>query len=355
MSEALVAPVNHEDAPLSDEQEYRLLVGHRRTDGSFKSTETLQTEYLTLTDNIVYQCTDGVDVEDRATGEQVHAKPDYVIFLDKSARPVAWLFNEAWPVLAQNEDGSVPEPPQTKFLNIDRLHWINTVDPEGKGLVEASRVDPSVIRSLRSIFLKPTLPMIHHKKKQGLTPELDDVPTIFDPVIDPETKERKEQTILVVDEVRSTGRTLQIACDMLARAFPETRIAGTHWMSGTAIIGQAVGNADLPVWYHKDKVYGRGVGDRNPALSSASKSVTQRLGGLFLSTILPHPEKTPHPDEEGRQIRRELHQLVRDLQARRVRFVPSVRRPDGDQNDARTLRLNGVSSFAEFRKKWPIR
>ena len=67
---------------------YELLVGHPRTNGSFKSTEQLHTEYVRLTDELVRQVTEGVEVVDPQTGEQTTEKVDYIVWLDKSARPV---------------------------------------------------------------------------------------------------------------------------------------------------------------------------------------------------------------------------------------------------------------------------
>lgn len=44
-------------------------------------------------------------------------KPDHVIYLDKSARPVSWLVNTFW------KDFSEEERPSHSYLNIDRLPW----------------------------------------------------------------------------------------------------------------------------------------------------------------------------------------------------------------------------------------
>jgi len=265
---------------------YRLFTGHNRTDGSFKTDEQLRMEYIQLTDNLIYKMTDGFDVINPHTGEHEKRVPDTVIFLDKSARPLAWLTRELWDKLAVDpETGNIPPMPDMNFLNIDREQWVNVVDPDGSGHMDVNKIDPSIVRSLRSIFISP------QRKQEGLTESIDTTPASLD-----------GKTIMVVDEVLSTGRTLDIATKLIRRAFPDAYVGGTHWMGGVAMKGQAVGNADLPVWYRDDSIYGRGVGERKPG--GHSSSITQRLGGWFLST------RFDKPDREALQLRREIHELA---------------------------------------------
>lgn len=273
-----------------EKPEYELLVGHHRTDGSFKTDEQLRVEYLHRTDSLIHKLTHGVEVVDPQTGERTREIPDTVIFLDKSARPLAWMMRELWDRLALDDEGNVAKQPDIKFLNIDRNQWVNTLDPQGNGILDVDRVDDSDIRSLRSIFVSPRL------KKDGLTEEIDNSPSSLD-----------GKTILVVDEVHSTGRTLQIAEDMLGRAFPSAKIAGAHWMAGVATKGLATGNADLPIWYKKDDPTGRGVNDRHKQPSGAEfANITQRLGAWFLST------RFNKPDESSMKLRQEIRQLAND-------------------------------------------
>ena len=121
----------------------------------------------------------------------------------------------------------------------------------------------------------------------------------------------KTPDILIVDEVRSTGRTNDIAVKLLRAAFPTSRVHGTFWMSSQAAKlvpkagGIAFGNADLPVWYREDTIYGRGVGDRQYESNITPISLTQKLGQYFLSSRLPVPQ-----DPLSSQLRKELHQLA---------------------------------------------
>lgn len=301
------------------DSEYELLVGHYRTDGTYKSDEQLRTEYIHRTDELINLMTNGVEVRDSATGERTLEKPDYVVWLDKSARPVAWLTAELWDQLAPAPgDTEIPEKPAFRFVNIDREQWVNYVDPSGVGKMDINLIDESIIRSLRSIFMPV------QAKRGGLTPDLDMAPTELD-----------NKTVLIVDEVYSSGRTLDIAEKFFKRAFPASRVAAVHWMKGIAARGGAVGNADLPVWYKEKDKTGRGVSNRDERLSQRSHSLTQRLGGWFLSTAF------TEIDPSSRQLREEIKHLAHDPN---VLIVPSYQRDDLDERAESLNKMN----FDEF-------
>ena len=289
--------------------EYKLLRGHSKTDGTLKSDEQLRMEYVQRTDELIRQMTDGIEVTDPKTGEKVTRVPDTVIFLDKSARPLAWLTNELWDKFAADSDGNIPKKPGFRFLNIDREQWVNTVDPDGVGYMDISKVDETVIRSLRSIFVDA------RDKQHGLTSEIDKASASLD-----------GQTIMIVDEVLSSGRTMDIAKKMISRAFPDAAVGGSHWMSGLVQKGMARGNADLPIWYKEKDEYGRGVGNRGDANSD---NLTQRLGAPFLS------RRFPEVDQKSLQLRREFHELAVNPD---IPFRPSIHRDDYEE---RVARYNG--------------
>jgi hypothetical protein len=323
MSEVPPLPPVESISDPSEQEEYTLLKGHFRTDGTYKSDEQLRSEYVHLTDEIINKLTNGVEVIDPHTGEKELKRPDAVVWLDKSARPVSWLTKELWPILAADQDGTVPELPKFYFANIDREQWVNTIDPEGSGHLDIDRVDRSIIRSLRSIFVT------NKPKDQKLTEDLDSQPSVLD-----------GKTVLIVDEVQATGRTLNIARKFFSKAFPDTKVAGMHWMGGITVKGGATGNADLPIWYKQSTEKGRGVGNRDEQLSRSSKSLTQRLGAMFLSTVL------RQSDPASLQLRKEFKQLARGVKEGKVLYVPSLSR-DVDDFDERAQRINGMS-FEKF-------
>lgn len=296
--------------------DYRILTGHKRTDGSWKTDHQLRMEYVQLTDGLVHKMTDGIWVDDPETGERRLEKPDVVVWLDKSARPVSWLAKDMWNRLAADpQTGAVPDRPEFRFINIDREQWVNLIDPEGVGIVDMSRVDESVIRSLRSVFVLPAY------KSHGLTPEIDKAPSELD-----------GKTIMLVDEVYASGRTLEYAQSFFKRAFPSARIGSTYWMRNISFIGGAIGNADLPVWYKKNDVGGRGIGNRNDAISGASDISTQKLGRYFLSTRL------RESDPRSERLREELRQLATHPD---VPVLPSIERPDQEDRMLRLSAYNG--------------
>ncbi len=300
-------------SPEEDSFEYTLLTGHYRSDRTYKTDDQLRTEYLRNTDELIRQITDGVLVQDPETGEQTVEKPDAVVFLDKSARPVRWLMAEMWDKHAADAEGNLPEMPKTYFANIDREQWVNNLDPQGVGSVDVDRVDASIIRSLRSIYVSPTHKINHETGQDELTENIDTAPAVLD-----------GKTILIVDEVYSSGRTLNYATKFFKRAFPTAKVASTYWMGGIAQRGQAQGNADLPVWYKDKDPTGRGVANRNEKASQLSPSRTQRLGAWFLSTAF----KTPDP--ASRQLRKELRQLAHDPN---VLIEPSRKRSEDDYDE----------------------
>lgn len=334
-------PADELDGPGSFE--YRLIKAHRRTDGTLKSDQLVRSDYLRRTDELLRQMTEGVDVLERVvpepseevvSGEEVSGaepkeapdsapvykmvtrKPDEVVFLDKSARPVAWLAGEMWESFAALPGEETPKKPSFSFVNIDRNQWVNAIDPDGTGIVDVDRLDPSVVRSLRSIYVSPA------DKRDGLTEDIDTAPATLD-----------DKTVLIVDEVRSTGRTLDIATAFFKEAFPTARVAGTHWMGGAIMKNGAMGNADLPVWYKEDSPLGRGIANRDPIASQASPNITQRLGGWFLGRRL------AEPDPASEQLRVEMRHLAHDDN---VLFIPSTLR-DEDDYIARAETFNGMT------------
>src|SRR5487761_225536 len=127
----------------SDEPEFKydLLRGHKLTDGSWKTDDQLRMEYIQLTDGLINVMTDGVEVIDPETQEKQTRKPDVVVWLDKSARPLAWFTKDLWPTLAVDpKTGEVPKMPEFKFVNIDKKQWVNTIDPEGVGIMDINKV-----------------------------------------------------------------------------------------------------------------------------------------------------------------------------------------------------------------------
>jgi hypoxanthine phosphoribosyltransferase len=265
-------------------------------------------EYLHLTDNLIRQ--------------MVEQETDVAVFLDKSARPVAWLMHALWDQLAPRKpDGSSYPEPAIKFLNIDREQWGAIV-----GDNETSRIDIKAIPQKRIDELKKVMaPVDELLDEKGPAPE---------------TSLLTGKKVMVIDEISASRATLNISEGILKRAFPDAAITATAWMDGQAELNPKSGqqtNTKNPVWYNERKVTGRGVGNRDTTRAAQSHSGRSRIGRYWLST--PFKE----PDTEGIQLRKEMSQIARDLEQHRVLYRPSTWSPDIDPFEARIKRINNIT------------
>lgn len=290
-------------------RDYAILHEHNRTDHSFKSLEELEIEYIELTDKLIYKMTHGEYVTSH--GERERVIPTKVIFLDKSARPLAWLTSDLWDMLAPDPGSDeIPKKPDFKFLNIDRKQWRDQLDPNKTLGYDASRLTAEQVDGLRSLY-NP-----QHDGSFDAENELDD------------------EVIMIVDEVKSTGDTLTIAQAIIQRAFPTAKVFGVHWMEGiTTKANGATGNADLPVWYRDDTTdakytVGRGIGNR------LDPSRMTHPSQYFLSTRL------PEMDQRALRLREDFKTLRDALKAKEVLYVPERQRDDDEE---RSEVINGRS------------
>lgn len=252
---------------------YQILTGFS-CDGEEVSDEQLRREYLRRTERLIE------DIVSKA--------PDYVIYLDKSARPVAWLADEMWDEVAPDE-----HKPQFKFINIDREQWRDQIGSNAS-YIDASRIDQNRINELHALFaVKP----IKDNGEGEVKPSVINEPTIFD-----------GKKVMIVDEVRATGDTLDIAKAILRRAFPKTEFSGRHWMIPRSVSqpGGYMATAEVPVWYNSKSVVGRGVDNRDSINSARSENRVQRIGRWFLST------RFNEPDSRSDQLRKEMRWLAQD-------------------------------------------
>lgn len=101
--------------------------------------------------------------------------PNTIFFLDKSARPVAYLFKKLFKHYCPNQ-----EIPQIRYINIGKSGGTST----------SFNSDPQIIADTYGKYIN------------------------------------REGSILVVDEVSKTGKTLDTAKDFLSRAFPDASVSG---------------------------------------------------------------------------------------------------------------------------------
>ncbi|MBA3757987.1 hypothetical protein H0X09_03975 [Candidatus Saccharibacteria bacterium] len=282
------------------------------------TTPELRAEYLRLTDGLICQMVDkGTDV---------------AIFLDKSARPVAWMVNELWDVLAPSRDlsGEPLKKPEIKFLNIDREQWgaILGRSEDEVGGINVDNLPPKRLEELRDLYA----PIKGHSDKE-------------------DQSLLSGKNVMVVDEVRVSGDTAEMAHKILAKAFPDAKhISKAYWMDGGVKGNDRTGvrtNTQLPVWYSDRETTGRLVGNRDTSRSGASNSSRQRTGKYWLSA--PFRE----PDLKGRQLKREVYQLAEDLRNHKLLYMPSGSWEPIEPVDDRIERINGIGieQYIDLRRK----
>lgn len=278
-------------------------------------TPELRQEYVQYTENLI--------------ADSIRTNADTVLFLDKSARPVAWLFKSLWPTLGFDEDGPRPMP-HIKFANIDREQWGPVVgrSQDREVGIDMSRVHPDVVDDLRGLFAADAL---------GDDEPAADKPTMFD-----------DKDVIIVDEVSASGDTLRMANALFKMAIPEGRFHARHWMTPETKVDKrsgAVVNTKLPIWYSRDYVHGRLVANRADFVSSHSVSARQRRGAMFLST------RFPEVDQKGVALKLEMQQLGREVADGLIPVRPGISRSEAAQ-DVLMEQVNGLDyrEYAALRK-----
>ncbi len=260
---------------------------HEHDDDSFEykilSNPYERMHYVHLTDELIAQM-DGT----------VGGSPDFVVFLDKSARPVNWMVRELWDTLAAKQpDGTTPERPQSLFVNIDGRSKRDET-PEG-------------IANLRALFSVDD-------PAEGL--EMMDAPTHLD-----------DKKVLIVDEVAVSGDTLRRANHLISKAFPDADVTTHDWMNARPI------RPDLPAtnnprWYERNSDRYRSVREH----AAPGQEETLRASDPRVDRGWDWLAKFPEQQEEGTlQLMREIEQLAEDVRVGRLPYEPAYSREDDEE------------------------
>lgn len=281
-------------------------------DYSLLEPVALRSRYVTLTDALIH----------RLEGHDGWV-PEYVVCLDKSGRPVAWLVRALWRVLARSPGsdfaaGQVPSLPAFRFVNIDREQWWGYTSGSEFGVIDVSKVPDKAISALRRVFLP---------RSHSSIAWLDG------------------RRVLVVDEGKNTGDTLHIARGLFARAFPTADVRTAHWMDpgSTRDRSGMRRTSEVPVWYRADTWQGRLVGNRldpdNPRTTERNQEAS-----LFLST------RPARPDQRGRRLRQEVAQLAVDVADGHLLARPCADRDDWDRRVEVLYGFTDAGTFTAARK-----
>lgn len=290
---------------------------------------------LSVPETANYYITDTIETIDRLQDT------DMVLYLDKSARPVSWLVNEFW------EEFSDEPRPAEAFLAIDRLQWFprahvevnangETADPITGLMRKATFEDfekgshfipQETIARIRALFIPGGV-------------ETDDPDTIMST---PTGLDGKHLTI--IDEVRNSGSTIQIAQWLIKKALPELASTDMHtfWHLPDLISEGTDGTIQMnhaPVWYDPEKHdswSGRGVLDINEGYfeenyqnSPDPYSRAQMLGSHVLGEPL---DVTEEPGGSSLELQREIRSLHEEY--RRGHVLPSFPRGISEETEDR--------------------
>lgn len=234
--------------------------------------------------------------------KMVGSDADVVVFLDKSARPLAWMVAELWPLFAQGKP-----MPEFKFVNIDAAQWANLpgdgARPTEEDMASVKVSNEEIVR-LREVFT-PKVATSH----DGEHSELEYGNSTF----------LDGKKVMIVDEISTTGATLQFANEVMHRAFPEVNeIYPVAWMHATLVNkGQGLYPREIPIWYHHDREEGRGVGDA-PDRGWLSR-------------------RFDSPDPDSLQLRKEIEQLAQDVRTGDQPIIP-LEDPDDPKYAGMTIR-----------------
>jgi hypothetical protein len=117
------------------------------------------------------------------------SEDDYLIFLDKSARPFAWLLDDMW----ESESGGKPKP-QIRFMNVGTSRYAHETK-ETRFLYEESE---TLNESERESLFQPHAAEL--RRRFG--------------------KQFDGKKVRIVDDVQASGTTLDLASAVLKEAFP---------------------------------------------------------------------------------------------------------------------------------------
>lgn len=172
--------------------------------------------------------------------------PQMVVWLDKSARPVYWMVRRLWEDLStKKSDGTIPSLPASKFLNIDRLPWlqatgINTTEIDAdtanqfdiNNLHFNDETPRQSIGKIRGLFVDHHYTDSDGRKHQLTEENFDDMVWRMPLQKTLQNQGELPPHLLVVDEVKSSGATINIAQQVLSAALPEVVVSTAHWQNG---------------------------------------------------------------------------------------------------------------------------
>lgn len=295
-----------------DDEAYEFLRSENQ--GVFKNVNVWDGDYVRQRlaedgDRLVGKLDGSIPERERISGvheAELGVAPDVVIALDKSGRPLKDIAEVFWDKSAQ-EGATMPE---FEFLNIDRIDWLKRMgytereaDESSSKTIDMSKVSDEEIARIRAFFTEGEL------SEDNWQEEVWQLPTRLD-----------DKEVLILDEVKNSGATLEIAAKLIQKAIPGARISGDYfWTDGThKVVGEEKQNGTVPIWYSRDSAWGRGIGDvshsyqRHMYENSPTQENFRNLLASFVLSAPHHDVKTKEilRDEQYESMKRDLGRLA---------------------------------------------
>lgn len=310
------------------------LLERDKTESERRDTGSILQMYVTFTDKLIGVADGSIkarDIEDPRDPERSQEAPDEIIFLDKSARPVAWFMDALWDQFAQ--EGAAK--PDYNFLNIDRTNWFmrqgyareiseRYLGPNDFNIDEVPRED---LARIRALFVEGDI------AEDTWQDDVWNMPTRLD-----------GKNIVVVDEVKNQGGTLSIATKLLRKAIPEAIVSGQYfWETSRFFVnnGTELQTDSTPVWYDSNDPMGRGVGDISKTYydeqyerEKNQENLKRKIGWTVLSA--PHYDAEtfePVEDKKAQKLMQDIAYLSYAVADGRVLRRPSRLRDEDEQMD----------------------
>lgn len=339
----------------ADDADYHLINGQHPVFGKrgVWDGDYARQQYLRSVDHLI-GVIDGT-IAEREVPEPNHVcsvRPDVVVWLDKSARPASWFVDAFWEQIAV--EGRIK--PRYEFLRIDRRDWLSHMgydDAQARNAepkkVRIDKIPDDPILRIRALFCAEPL------DRDNWPSQVACAPTTLDGL-----------DILVVDETKVSGATLQIATGLLSRVAPTARVSGVHfWRDSTSrAVGGAIQPGTVPIWYPGETttgeeitVYGRGIGNSSLAywaqLPDDEQVIRNRIAAFVVSAPHHNPDTFEHlPDELADHLKADIARLAGDYRDGKVLRRPSADRPDDDFDAAVCAQGLDFGEFVALNDRW---
>lgn len=319
-----------------DPSDYNILTHQEDNEGRRMEANEVMSKYLTETARLI---------------ESYEQKDiDHVVYLDKSARPVAHIVQ----LLHKDLASEGAKKPDFNYLNIDRVdiynyfgikNWGGSTD-DGRTLKESDFVE--VIKKPENEEKLTTL--LTSIRTNYIVGDIDPNENIVDQVWGLPTK-LDGKNVCVVDETMRSGSTLAMAQILHQMAIPMVgEVSGEYFWTpdfkDQVSIGggqQEIQQGSVPIWYDSKRTDGRGIGDRSDRYYDVKyenrkdqRSLKQKIGSMVLSA----PRYTmASPNEEDKlfnykkdqrfvDLAHDFKQLRSDYRDGKVLFIPPINYSD---------------------------